>query len=56
MHSAVRRISTAEVMTFHKAREPATLADSDHIHLIERLEFIYKNTVAKLQFPVAATL
>src|SRR3979490_2688449 len=56
VHGAVRSVSTAEMMAFHKAGKTAALADADHVHLIVRFEFVHQDTVAGLQIAVAIAL
>ena len=45
--------AAAEVMALHHAREPAALADADHVHLVLGLELIHQHLVARLQIVVA---
>src|SRR5258707_10628907 len=53
VHAAVRGVAAAEVMAFHKAGKSPALADSNHVHLVERLELIYQNAIAEFQVAVA---
>src|SRR5439155_26752707 len=49
-----RAFAATEMMPLHHAGEPATLADSDHVHLVLGLELIDQNLVAGLQIAVPA--